>query len=783
MEALAIARGGDAARSPPKSAPEAKRIILVLHPMESITLATTPGEGGDPAGERGPAMDRIAACAVAFPAPPFDVTNHPSQVNMTPRKKARPRHAPRGNRHPGRATASAPRRKRVFAIVLALVPFVLIGLVEGGLRLAGFGGYPPVIEDVGVFHGQHWYTTNRAGTDTFFSSGQARTGGMRVIHFVTPKPPGTVRIAILGGSAAQGFPQPLPLTNGAFLQAFLQQIWGNSRKVQVLNFGATAVASFPVMRFLDEVIEQDPDLVIVMSGNNEFYGAYGMASLAPPVRSPAGMRALRWLGSLAITQGLNRLLATLHSGESSTGKSLMEIMGVKREVGPSSGARRAAARSLQANLTSMVRRCNQAKVPIIVCTVPTNERDMAPIGAAEASSEELAALGKAGGFIEIDPAKAEGMVREMLKKDDQLALAHYTLASALTRLGQDQEAHEQYVQARDLDPMPWRANSAARGAILAAGREGAVLCDMENAFRAASPGGSIGWELMDDHVHMSLAGQALFAKTVLRTLSGFAGPLHVDSLKVDALGDWPAWAARMGRCTYTDYVASARARSLLGISFMRRNNEAAYRRWDHVCETELASMSALDHKALERWRDPELHGATERPLTYVVGAYRFQQGDYATAERLFRVAMATVPTVSSWRLQLTWYILLCRRHLADEPGPEDIRLCGETITVGEMLKQFGHAKERDVLRYLGLAYNMAGEYQSAVENLRAAIDGAPGGADTWEAVAALVDSYVQTGRVADARALLQRAAQDPGMADRARRLLTSLPGASRSNDR
>lgn len=718
-------------------------------------------------------MDRIVPFAIPFGG--YAIISRSSQVSMTRKKRDRSRRLPRGNRHPSRMAAPSPGGRRAFRIVLALLPFVLAGLVEGGLRLAGFGGYPPVIEDVGVFHGQHWYSTNRAGTDTFFSSGQARTGGMRVIHFVTPKAPGTVRIVLLGGSAVQGFPQPLPLTNGAFLQAFLQRIWGDSTKVQVLNFGATAVASFPVVHFLDEVIEQDPDLVILMSGNNEFYGAYGMASLAAPVRSPGGMRALRWLGGLGITQGLNRLLSPLRSGESSTSRSLMEIMGVKQEVAPSSGARRAAARSLQADLTSMVHRCNEAGVPVIVCTVPTNERDMAPIGTAEAPAEDLAALAAAVDLVGSDPARAEGMARGVLERNDQLALAHYTLACALTRLGRDREAHGHYVRARDLDSMPWRANTAAREAIVAAGREGAVLCDMETAFREASPGGAIGWDLMDDHVHMSLAGQALFAKTILRTLSSFAGPLHVDSARVDALVDWPAWAAGMGRSAYTDYVAAARARSLLDISFIRRNNEAAYLRANRICQSQLAAMSPLDHKALERWRDPGLHGATERPLTYVVGAYRFEQGDYATAERLFRTAMTIVPTISSWRLQLTWYVLLCRRHLVEEPGPEDIRLCGEAVAIGEMLKQFGHAKEPDVLRYLGLAYNMAGDYEPAIENLKAAMDAAAG-TPSWDSVAALVDSYVQTGQISPARALLQRAARDPGMADRAKRLLSSLPG-------
>jgi hypothetical protein len=163
---------------------------------------------------------------------------------------------------------------------------------------------------------------------------------MRVLHFITPKPPDTVRIVLLGGSAAQGFPQPLPLTNGSFLQAMLRQIWGESQKVEVLNLSATALASFPVLHILDEVLEHDPDLVIVMAGNNEFYGAYGIASLPRGMRSSRGMHVQRWLRSLAVTQGLSRFLSSLQGGGTSQVESLMELMGAAQEFGPTSSARR-----------------------------------------------------------------------------------------------------------------------------------------------------------------------------------------------------------------------------------------------------------------------------------------------------------------------------------------------------------------------------------------------------------------------------------------------------------
>jgi hypothetical protein len=144
---------------------------------------------------------------------------------------------------------------------------------------------------------------------------------MREIQFVSLAPTGTVRIALIGESAMQGFPQPLPLTNGAFLEAMLQDVWGQEHAVEVLNFGATAVASFPIRCYIEEILESArPALVILMVGNNEYYGAYGVATVPAVAASPAGMSVLHSLRGLGCVQALSRTAERMRP----TGKTLME---------------------------------------------------------------------------------------------------------------------------------------------------------------------------------------------------------------------------------------------------------------------------------------------------------------------------------------------------------------------------------------------------------------------------------------------------------------------------
>ena len=92
----------------------------------------------------------------------------------------------------------------------------------------------------------------------------------------------------------------------------------------------------------------------------------------------------------------------------------------------------------------------------------------------------------------------------------------YLQGRALSQLEKPQEALAAFVRARDLDTMPWRAPSAYNEVIRSLAAEDILLADIEKAFRDASPPEGIGWELMSDHVHPSVDGQILMARTMLR---------------------------------------------------------------------------------------------------------------------------------------------------------------------------------------------------------------------------------------------------------------------------
>ena len=190
-----------------------------------------------------------------------------------------------------------------FRLAALLLPLVLLVAVEGFFRWRGLGGYPPLLREVGPVEGGTLVFADQAGAVSWFFANPDRPGFTDQYTFVTPKPTNTFRIFLLGESAMKGYPQPRNLASSAFLQAMLQDAWPD-RRLEVINLGTTAVASYPVRGMLMEALRYEPDLVIIHTGHNEFFGTYGVASIGQ-----AGGRV--W--QLALTRFVHSL-ATAHGG-------------------------------------------------------------------------------------------------------------------------------------------------------------------------------------------------------------------------------------------------------------------------------------------------------------------------------------------------------------------------------------------------------------------------------------------------------------------------------------
>ncbi len=174
------------------------------------------------------------------------------------------------------------RRRHWFFLVASavLVPLIILGIIEGALRVVGVGYNPQLLTPCTV-QGNPASCYNLFFAAPFFPAGMVQTP--RLYAIPAQKPPGTFRIVVLGESAAMGDPDPA-YGFSRYLEVMLRDRFPEM-KFEVVNTGSVAINSHVVLRIAKGLADQRPDLLIIYSGNNEVVGPYGPGT----VLTSAGM--------------------------------------------------------------------------------------------------------------------------------------------------------------------------------------------------------------------------------------------------------------------------------------------------------------------------------------------------------------------------------------------------------------------------------------------------------------------------------------------------------------
>ncbi len=557
-------------------------------------------------------------------------------------------------------------------LLTILLPFLILALIEGGLRLSGFGNsYPLFIE---VREAPDYLRANRRVARRFMVD-ESRTPSVvriRPVPFPRQKAPDTFRIFVQGGSSAEGFPYDYAASLSGMLQQRLQSTFPD-RKIEVISTAMSAVSSYTLLDFTDEIIAQDPDAVVIYAGHNEYVGILGVGSAYSAGRNRFVVRAFLWLRDLRLFQLLQRSVAWLKSdSEKSHGKGhTLMAKGVRdQEIPFGSDLYQLGIEQYRANLNTILSRYQRAGIPVLIGTVASNERDLPPFTTGHAPETDAAELqhhldagqkllesGRAGDALaEFDKAVAV---------DDIDAGAHYGRGQALDALGRFAEAREAYVAAKDRDQLRFRAPEAINKVIReAASEHGAHLVDVHKALAEEARDGIIGNDLMLEHLHPNTRGYFIIADAyydAFREL-GMIGPWShpisrqqawetVPATEVDRLfGDWRVqnlksdWPFQKKRTrvrrptarSAPEKIAAAYYRRHIGWSRAMRLLLDYYRSEGNVAEAAKVAMSlaeAFPYRAEEQATAYELLNQAGRPEAdiYLKRARSLENRDHAPA--------------------------------------------------------------------------------------------------------------------------------------------------------
>ncbi len=367
-----------------------------------------------------------------------------------------------------------------FYLVTVLAPFVLFALLEVILRIAGYAKEQPVFITVPGSE-ERLMMLNPDFTRRYFLGSEFVPHSINDV-FLKTKDPNTLRVFVLGESSAAGFPYEPNGSFSRFLNLKLKLSYPQ-KKFEVVNLGIAAINSYAILDILDELINQKPDLVLVYTGHNEYYGALGAASQTSIAASPAVTRFLISAGKLRVMKLIGSIFSS-SSGSPSESEGLMELLAKDKLIPMGSDLYNAGLDQFKHNLSEIFSKLKTNNIPVIVGTLVSNLADQPPF------YPELSGAGKA-----------------------------WDEARQFSKLGKYNEAAAKYLEAKELDELRFRAPKEFNNIIKETSSYfGAIIVNVDSVFAAKCENGIQGKNLLVDHLHPNLKGYNLLADIFLNAI-------------------------------------------------------------------------------------------------------------------------------------------------------------------------------------------------------------------------------------------------------------------------
>ena len=640
-------------------------------------------------------------------------------------------------------------RGRLAALLLGLV---LVALIEGGLRLIPALDPPPFAIPLARVEGRALHAVNPDYARRFFAGmAEPIRRGIRMTPrpYIEPVPKGVLRVLFAGGSTVQGYPHPKRLSAPSYLQEMLGDLFPE-RQIEVFNTGITAASSFAVARAVEDGgAALGADLVVVYTGHNELYGVYGAASLAQGGQAVWMKRVHYALVQWRLRPLVGKLIGPL--GKEGADGPLIEVMSKAGTI-PASDPRRAqAAANLGANLRDVVAFCRARRIPLVLCTVTSNERGFAPARIEPPLPDEARAryvdFLAQGHREQASPAALAALEQaEALYADD--AYLHFLRGYHLERLGREARARAAYVQARELDLRPWRATASLNEVVhRVAAEEGVLLADVEAYFRTHSPEAGVGWELMADHLHPVAAGQVLLARSIVAALEGAPAPWKVAPGAADRLAAADEYRRRLGDLPVEQLAVLRAMAVLLAAPPLDEGNERRVQTLHQQAAALWDELSAGEQSGVERWRT----GAGPELLALNVAEACYAAREYERARAYYRAARLEEPYTIWGDLWSTLRHMRCGQLAGDPIGPAGRAALHALL---DRLRFLSEAPDfssglQDLIR--GYAYHLLGEHVRALAALESAVQDANiRKTFTTDLLELIVTELMTAGRLTDA---------------------------------
>jgi tetratricopeptide (TPR) repeat protein len=389
----------------------------------------------------------------------------------------------------------------LYSLILVLLPFLFFLLLEVLLRAFNYGqSYSLFIDHPDSSFSEFRIINPEIGSKYFRKLEYSHP---KNDIFKKKKESGCFRIFIMGSSTAAGFPYEPNLMFPRILRYRLESSFP-ARKFEIINTALTAINSYTLLDFTNDILAEKPDAILIYAGQNEYYGAFGIGSN----ETLGSRRGLVLLNMKLMNLRLYQLLRNLISGighqsplNENAGGTLMGRIVKKAEIPLESREYRLGLEQFRLNISEILRKADDNNVPVFISTLFSNLRDVEPFAAISGVDRDSA------GFY-------------FKKGQEAYRDSNYIRARQL------------FTEARDRDCIRFRASTDINTAITElSGKYHSHLVPGLEVFEQNSPGGIPGNELLTEHVHPNIKGNFLLADAFYESLlgSGLLGAADTSS--------------------------------------------------------------------------------------------------------------------------------------------------------------------------------------------------------------------------------------------------------------
>ena len=383
------------------------------------------------------------------------------------------------------------KKKLMFSIITLSIPILFLVFLEVFLRMGNYRG------DQGLFifperFGGEYGMLNHHYHEKFFFRTTTFTAGRGDV-FLKEKPANAFRVFVLGASTTESFPYGY---NGMFslvIRDMLEDVLPD-RHVEVVNLGITATNTYALYDQTREILKYEPDAIMIYSGQNEYYGALGIASSEIIGKNPSFVRAYmilyRYRTFLMLRDAMGWIMNRLTGYDMHEAPgTLMQRLAQQHAIPLDGDIYEAGKRQFAGNLDKILQRFGDHDVPVFISSLVSNLKDHPPFYSIETDGHPSA---------------------------DEI----FERANSEYSNGNFDEAFLSFRYARDLDALRFRAPSAMNEIIREkAGAFDVFYVPMKEKMTGYAENGIIGSDLMLEHLHPNSEGYFLMGKTFFESLA------------------------------------------------------------------------------------------------------------------------------------------------------------------------------------------------------------------------------------------------------------------------